>query len=1075
MKTKSTLTFSLLVLLSLSLFANKTSDPVKDSFTNNHVLLSWLNYSLFSNVTEENSSMIYEAEEATLHGKNPLIRSCSSASNGKLVTRTIDGSCNSITFKNINATKAGSYDIVLDYISPVERTFTIVLNGEVTNYTIDKSGKWCYQGGAPASKTISVILKEGANTLKIYDIHTLDRITVKKTSDVYHVSTSDGDDSNDGFSPQSPWKSLDRVNQAVLAPGDQILFKSGDTFLGQLNVDHSGTAENPIIFGRYGTGDKPKIDGANAPGGAYLAAIYVNNQEYIEFDNLYITNDRKTSREGVDDLQGYGIYVHNSGTKPMHHFKFSNLTVEGVYAVSTEGQDHDALKTAGIYVKSEKNTVLNEEKYVKDVLVENSYFTNIAKFGFWSQHKGNDSGIGNDIVNRNNDFVFRNNHFYKTGGSGITPGRTYNVLMEHNLIEYPGSDMDPRMAKRGSGAWFFNCHNVIAQYNRVYHARGENDTYGIHIDMKNKYVVVQYNYTEDSEGGFAEILGDNEYATYRYNISVNEGLRAKKGNTLWVSPWSFSQGNTRSDKVYIYNNSIYVGKNTDGKFMNPGLAFESKNVYVYNNTFHVISGSTIGVKELKLITDDGTDVHVDNNLYQGYIIEGFTNKDQNAIFDNPLYTDAGIFEADGYKLQETSPALNAGRPIEEPPFPMAGQGIFKDIPAKATKDYFGNSVDLSKKVHIGAYNGSPTPYTGPKEETPITGNENGIYEAEDAIFSGNSILSSCDAASMDLMVGGVAKDDKSAVLFPYVDVEVSGNYYLDISYITGAARTLYYKINDGNYIPLKVNATGWCGQLEQSVTNTVLINLKKGRNTIKLYNVGSLDKIQVRLNEESNNLIYEAENATLSGNASVISCANASQELMVKEVSGSSQNAVTFSNVNIENEGSYKLHIHYISGTAKTASYSVNNESAQTVNTPATGWCNQVTQAATKTVSIALNKGNNVIKIYNIGSLDKISLEKTDASSARKIVNHSISSTTQEKSDIILYPNIVSRGEFVHLKNTNPSSTIAIYNSSGQLVYKNKTKNSSIEKIHTNKLRSGIYFIKVIDGKQTFNSKIIIK
>lgn len=116
-----------------------------------------------------------------------------------------------------------------------------------------------------------------------------------------------------------------------------------------------------------------------------------------------------------------------------------------------------------------------------------------------------------------------------------------------------------------------------------------------------------------------------------------------------------------------------------------------------------------------------------------------------------------------------------------------------------------------------------------------------------------------------------------------------------------------------------------------------------------------------------------------------------------------------------------------------------------------------------------------MIKIYNIGSLDKISLEKTDASSARKIVNHSISSTTQEKSDIILYPNIVSRGEFVHLKNTNPSSTIAIYNSSGQLVYKNKTKNSSFEKIHTNKLRSGIYFIKVIDGKQTFNSKIIIK
>ncbi|MEX0273865.1 MAG: sulfatase-like hydrolase/transferase, partial [Flavobacteriaceae bacterium] len=353
----------------------------------------------------------------------------------------------------------------------------------------------------------------------------------------YYVSSTEGDDTNDGSSPDSPWQTLARLNSATLAPGDHVYFKAGDTFIGQLLVDHSGTAGNPIVFGRYGAGSKPILDGANEAGGAHLAAVLVENQEYIEFKGLHITNDRVTPRANVPDGQGYGIYVHNTGTQVMHHFRFTDMTFDGVYAVSTAGQDHDALKTAGIYIRSEKNTVTGEEKHVRDVVVQDCYFTNIAKFGFWSQHAGGSTGIGNDSINRNMDFVFRKNHFYKTGGSGITPGRTYNCLLEENLIEYPGSDMDPRMAKRGSGAWFFNCRNVVAQYNTVKHARGDGDTYGIHTDMSNQYVIVQYNYSEDTFGGFVEVLGNNDYITYRYNISVNDGLRQVKGNTLWVSDW----------------------------------------------------------------------------------------------------------------------------------------------------------------------------------------------------------------------------------------------------------------------------------------------------------------------------------------------------------------------------------------------------------------------------------------------------------------------------------------------------------------------------------------------------------
>ena len=42
----------------------------------------------------------------------------------------------------------------------------------------------------------------------------------------------------------------------------------------------------------------------------------------------------------------------------------------------------------------------------------------------------------------------------------------------------------------------------------------------------------QYNYSEDSEGGFCEILGDNHNVAYRFNVSVNDGFRDFHGNTI---------------------------------------------------------------------------------------------------------------------------------------------------------------------------------------------------------------------------------------------------------------------------------------------------------------------------------------------------------------------------------------------------------------------------------------------------------------------------------------------------------------------------------------------------------------
>jgi len=78
---------------------------------------------------------------------------------------------------------------------------------------------------------------------------------------VYYVSNS-GSDSNSGTSESSPWKTIAKVNGFTPKPGDQILFKRGDEWTGNITVKASGTSSSRITYGAYGTGDKPKIYGS---------------------------------------------------------------------------------------------------------------------------------------------------------------------------------------------------------------------------------------------------------------------------------------------------------------------------------------------------------------------------------------------------------------------------------------------------------------------------------------------------------------------------------------------------------------------------------------------------------------------------------------------------------------------------------------------------------------------------------------------------------------------------------------------------------------------------------------------
>lgn len=78
----------------------------------------------------------------------------------------------------------------------------------------------------------------------------------------YFISSSEGDDSNNGTSINTPWASIDKLNQTILSSGDKIAFKASDEFIGEIIINYNGTSGNEIVFGAYGIGVKPKIYGS---------------------------------------------------------------------------------------------------------------------------------------------------------------------------------------------------------------------------------------------------------------------------------------------------------------------------------------------------------------------------------------------------------------------------------------------------------------------------------------------------------------------------------------------------------------------------------------------------------------------------------------------------------------------------------------------------------------------------------------------------------------------------------------------------------------------------------------------
>lgn len=532
------------------------------------------------------------------------------------------------------------------------------------------------------------------------------------SASTYYISSSNGNDNNNGLSTQSPFQSIDKLNSLTFFPGDSILFMSGDYFEGMFWIKGSGNSQQDIVVDRYNGSTRPIINGFG-----YQACVLIYNDQYITLNNLELTNEAShlDSQGNIKKLVGFGGVSNDWGSginvrfgvkivadvSSLSNFTIDNLKIHNIFPTPTNLQlIHQGY---GIKIETRSDTTIVQLNTISNVLIKNTSISETGHYGIWIKSLGLN---GIDSV-KNNQIQVKSCSFEFTGGSGFVPNKSKNVLVENCTFNHTGSDIDQRMWKRGSGMWPFDCKNVVAQHNEFKNAHGPQDSYGCHIDYGNENVVFQYNYSYNNEGGFVEILGDNINCGYRYNISVNDGYREdpngtpwnKKGKIFWVSNYC-GNSNVRCPNTgtFIYNNTSFTNETIFPEiYFWPNIG----DVHVFNNLVYVSpNGTTIPT----LIQNNLNTLDISHNLfYDSARIDLDVDLMNNALYNNPNLLNPSPLGVDNpqlYQLQNNSIAIGAGKLIN------GSLDSTNYLLNNGGRDFFGNVVSSIDPPSIGAYNGT---------------------------------------------------------------------------------------------------------------------------------------------------------------------------------------------------------------------------------------------------------------------------------------------------------------------------------------------------------------------------------
>jgi parallel beta-helix repeat protein len=363
------------------------------------------------------------------------------------------------------------------------------------------------------------------------------------SANTYYVDQVNGKDSNTGTSPSLAWKTISKVNSAALNPGDNVLFKAGQIWREQLNIQKSGTSTSPVIAGSFGDGSKPVISGSNLLTGfaQYSGSIWrlslASKPQQVFFNN--IRGKLKTSvssvtsaRDWYYDASGKYIYIYSSSNPS------SAYTTPGIEA---------SVRSYGVYVNAKYVTV-------KDIKIEKTSREGLIM-------SANTEGVVADNI----EFIQWTNLESCVNGAVTMTGKN-NIVQNCTMGRSTGDDLADQnwagfmgVAINGSGMQVLN--------NKIYHNSTENENtngayaFGINII---------------SAGGKTNIGGN--YIYHVASSAIYMGVNTKSGDEIriyeniieypgqaGISAYKTRASDGIGGKGYVYKNNVSFANRLAGE------------------------------------------------------------------------------------------------------------------------------------------------------------------------------------------------------------------------------------------------------------------------------------------------------------------------------------------------------------------------------------------------------------------------------------------------------------------------------------------------------------------------------
>jgi len=413
----------------------------------------------------------------------------------------------------------------------------------------------------------------------------------------YYIDAINGSDGNDGISPQTPWRTISKVNSYQFNPGDTILFKKEQEWNETLKISSSGSYQQPIIYTSYDDGKNPCITTDQG------LCIEIEDAEHI----IVMDFELKESEKGIKingDKQGQ---IHLEDICIHDITESSGIRIETRdYVTINSCEIYDCKQGGGISAggKTLFNWLSLDNHYIS---VTNSKIYNNYKNGVYVE--GHHAFIANNQIYENGESKYYHN-IYLMGDDAVVENNELSHSPKGDGFRYEGENLTIRFnyvhdnGKHGISFW--NDFPKSFKQNKIYYnliTGMDENHWGIHIN--------EYN------GGFNGIS--------IHNNNIYSGHKESRGIALYDC-----------SNVNLYNNIIAVQDRLLTVDATGSSGFSSDN----NCWF---SSITTPFKW-----------HEEYGDFNDYLLLG---TDNNSYFADPLFINT---ENNDFHLQSSSPAINAG-------------------------------------------------------------------------------------------------------------------------------------------------------------------------------------------------------------------------------------------------------------------------------------------------------------------------------------------------------------------------------------------------------------------------------